>query len=137
MFQGSLNSRIGIATVVIGLSAWVSPALSRSVKQDAAPTPTETSKTAQPKSEGIIVKVDGMTCNSCMNKVKKELALLSSQKYKGKGVNFEVVLTEVKANIGKINTTQMTPQEIEDLRKDIAAAVTKAGYTPLLTDKSS
>lgn len=139
MTQTSLKTRMAVAATLLGLSGWVSPAFSRSVKQTTVPTSADATTTAHAATSppGITVKVDGMTCNSCVNKVKKEMAALSSGKYKGKDLKFEVVLTEVRANIGKMTSAQMTPQEIDDLRKDVAAAVTKAGYTPLLTDKSS
>lgn len=92
-------------------------------------TAKEMPAAAQPAD--VAVRVEGMTCSSCMNKVKKELAKLTEGKYKDKGVKFEVVLTEVKAQVGTLDGGKLSATEVVQLKKDIAAAVTKAGYKPI------
>jgi copper chaperone CopZ len=83
-----------------------------------------------PNANDVIVKVDGMTCTSCMNKVKKGLAALDA-KYKGKGVKFEVLITEVKAQID-LKSAQLTDAEKAELKEKIAEVVKTAGYTPVI-----
>ena len=117
-----MKSTILLATALLFSGA----AFADKHEHTAAPT------AADAKAGDIVVKVEGMTCSSCMSKVKKALAKMSEEKYKGKGYKFEVVLNQVSATLGTIKTGDLKPAELEQLKKDIAATIKKAGYTPLI-----
>jgi copper chaperone CopZ len=81
----------------------------------------------------VRVGVNGMTCADCKKQVESELGQLrDNPKYKSRIKEIAVDLKGKTATIRMIETVKLSAQERDELTKDVADAITKAGYEPVL-----